>query len=93
MSWIGSSDIRLDSFLMSKPISRPMLRIDLRSAMFDLRRSLERSLRQQVSEQVLMEVHEAIYTPVRHALDPIGETIHTTASQFGTQTPGGARAT
>ncbi len=56
---------------MSDPIRRPMLRVDLRSAMFDMRRSLERSLRQQVSEYVLMDVHDAVYAPVRRALDPI----------------------
>lgn len=56
---------------MSGASGKPMLRVDLRGAMFDLRRGLEESLRQLVSEHVLLEIHDAIYSPVRGALDPV----------------------
>jgi hypothetical protein len=39
--------------------------------MFDLRRSQEHAIRRQVSEHVILQVHDAIYTPVRRALDSV----------------------
>jgi hypothetical protein len=48
-----------------------MLRIDLRGAMFELRRGLEHSIRTQASEYVVLQAHDAVYLPVRRALEPI----------------------